>query len=449
MYVLAGSLHDHSTDSDGNASAARIAGWESAHHTELGIDFGSLTDHSDYFPIAYQALQDGNVWMHQQRISTRYSTGAFAFLRGFEYTSDQENHLSVIGTAAFLKGIPRNETSMAPFYEWLAEQPDGPRDGIAQFNHPSAKGALQWDNLSFDAHAARNMATIEIYGDRGFSTHNLAHSDAGWYWLALARGWTLAPVMNWDTHDWHEKLRQTEPGSECGAEELPYLPCQRTLVIADADTPEAIVAALRARRAGATEHPSLWATLRGPRGEWQGSTVGGMRPGSVLELTVDAGSSIWPLTSVEIVSDNGVDPHPFYDGDNYTCDAERLTACRDTAERGGQNASSFELQHRRFLETNGYAVRKRQIDTPPPHTTIAVVELGGTRVTQHLRITIPRERSLRPDGRHFFYAIVHAGTIRAWTAPIFTLDQLRFADARGSGMEQTPEPVVAAATPRP
>ena len=289
----------------------------------MGIDFAGLSEHSDFLPFAYQAPQDGNAWQHQASLEDRYARGGFAFIRSFEYTSDQENHLGVIGSSEFISGIHENDTSMKPFYQWLSQS-----DGLGQFNHPSSKGALQWDNLVLDDGAAANMATIEIPGDQEFSRIHLAHSDGGWYWLALSRGWTLGPVMDWDTHFWSDRMAAPHPGVACGKNPT-FLPCQRTLVLAESSTPKAILAAIRARRTSATEHPSLWATLRGPGGVWQGSPVRAA-PGQSIALTIDAGSTIWPLTGVEIVSDNGVDPAQHYFGDNLHCGRD-LELCDEEA----------------------------------------------------------------------------------------------------------------------
>jgi hypothetical protein len=402
LLVLSGSLHDHSTDSDGDESSAAIAAFEFNHRYELGLDFGALSDHADFWPFAYRSPFGGSAWKRQAKLSKRYSHDGFSFLRGFEYTSDQENHVTVIGSATYLGGRHGSDLAMYPLYHWLAG-----RDALAQFNHPGTKGALQWDNLAFDSAVAANFATIEIPGDEGFNNKDLAHSDAGWYWLALTRGWTVGPVMDWDMHHWRKVFRQADIGERCG--EAHTLPCQRTLILADADTPEAILRALRARRTSATEHPSLWATLRGPGGVWQGSTVANAGAGRTLALTVEAGSSILSLDRVEIVCDNGIDPHAYYDGDNPV-----------KASREGMLAESYHEQHRRFVRSGGYAVRKAEIDGPPAAATIASVPLSGNHIVQTILVTIPDAPSQRPDRKHFFYAVVRAGIARAWTAPIFT-----------------------------
>jgi hypothetical protein len=413
MLVLAGSFHDHSRDSDGNATSEDVVSWEHAHRRELGIDFAGLSDHADFLPFSYQSPQYGNVWDHQARLEKQYGDGDFAFVRAFEYTSDQENHLGVIGSRGFIAGIHERTVTMGPFYKWLARG-----DGLGEFNHPSSKGALQWDDMLLDARAAPYMAAIEIYGDQGSDPENLEHSDAGWYWLALVRGWTVGPVMNWDTHEWEEKFAEARPGSDCGR--FPYfLPCQRTLVIATSDTRAALLEALRARRTTATEDPGLWATLRGPNGEWQGSLLWDVRPGSRLTLTLDAGSSRWPLSSVDIVSDNGIDPDSYFDGDNLHC-GDEAKGCRAEALKFGQVRHSYLIEHDRYLESHGRTLRKRQVDGPPATATIASFPLHGPRTTATLSIVVPNAPSTRPDGRHFFYAIVHAGPGRAWTSPIFT-----------------------------
>ncbi len=98
----------------------------------------------------------------------------------------------VIGSQDYLSGTRARDLTLVALFGWLATR----NAALAQFNHPSSKGALQWDNLAFVRAAAANVAAIEIHGDQGSASENLTHSDAGWYWLALARGWTVGPVMN-------------------------------------------------------------------------------------------------------------------------------------------------------------------------------------------------------------------------------------------------------------
>ena len=441
--VLAGSLHDHSYDSDGHARGEDIAAWESAHGYELGVDFGSLTEHSDFFPLGGNSIaidQNTNqttdaVWPHQAQLDATYSNARYTLMRGFEYTSDQENHLNVIGSSNWASPIAGHwgDITMSVFYKWLTTTPVvdpsglgegyGAADGVGQFNHPDSKGALNFDDYAFNAAAAPFMSTIEIFGDQGYPG-GLARSDGGWYWFALSQGWSVGPVMDWDNHYWNDKIAQLRPGAMCG--QGPFLPCERTLVFATANNRDAIMAALRARRTGATQFPGLWASLRTKDGTWMGSTASTVRNSRLLVM-LDAGSDVNTLRSVEIVSDNGVSPYPYYYGDNLACNATPIAYGGNLnpnclPEELGEStlAESFTLQHEKYVATNGHATRKAIIDTPPPGATLLSIPLSGHRTTIAIRVPIPKKPSLRPDGKHFFYAIVHAADgSRAWTAPIF------------------------------
>ncbi len=195
-----------------------------------------------------------------------------------------------------------------------------------------------------------------------------------------------------------------------------YLPGQRSLVLATSSLRSHLHEALTARRTTATEIPDLWASLRGPGGVWQGGLIEG-EPGQTLTLEVDAGSSTEPLYGVEIVGDNGLTGHDHYFGDNA-----------DWSSPHNQLTPSYVEQHRRFV-VNGDATRKRlkggqRHDGPPAGTVMASAPLSGSRDRATVQVTVPTSPSPRPDGRHFFYAIVYAGRTdfpaRAWTGPLLT-----------------------------
>jgi hypothetical protein len=440
LKVLAGGLHNHTTDSDGDTPSPVVAAWLKAHHDELGIDFDTLTDHSDFFPVSL-TNHNSTPWKRQAGLTKTTTGDGFTLLRGFEFTNDQENHLNVIGSQNWTSRFATGDASltMLPFYAWLTTPPIvdptgqglgfGGGDGIGQFNHPGDKGALNWDDYAFDAKAARQMATIEVRGEQSKSAHDLTHADAGWYWFALTKGWTVSPTMDWDWHDWAAdgNLANPSPGGDCGV--ATFLPCQRTLVLADDNSPASILSAVRAHRTTATELPDLWATLRGPKGAWQGETVAAA-PGSTVTLTVDAGSTTQSLQSVDIVSDAGIDPHAYYDGDNAPCGVD---SCDPANFRADNLTPSYVAQHLKYVATNGHSTRKGKIDSAPPGAVVATVALSGHRDTKQITVQVPSAPSLRPDGKHFFYAVVHADapptpdaaqypdvTARAWTGPILT-----------------------------
>ncbi len=423
--VLAGSFHDHSTDSDGDAAPTEIASWLKARHNEMGLDFLTLTDHSDTEPIAEKSA---NLlpWKKQAGLVQRTTGNGFSLMRGFEFTNDQQDHLNVIGSQNWVSRFTLGDATlnMLPFYTWLTTQPVvdptgnglgfGGADGYGQFNHPGDKGALNWDDYAYNAAAAQRMATIEIRGEQSKTAYDLMHSDGGWYWFALAKGWTVSPTMDFDWHDWHKDgaIEAGKPGKDCGVRG--YLPCQRSLILAKDNSPAEIMKALGQRRTSASELPDLWATLRGPNDTWQGGTVAA-KPGQTLTLTVDAGSDSQPLQSVDIVGDAGLDPVPFFEGDNAELIHSQLTP-------------SFVVQRIKYLLFGGHATQKHKVDSPPKPAVIASVPLDGKRATKQITVRVPNTPSARPDGKHFFYAIAHAQssvggkgvTARAWTGPVLT-----------------------------
>jgi hypothetical protein len=358
---------------------------------------------------------------------TQYRSEEFSLLRGFEWTNDQQNHLNVLLSENWTSRAVTGDGSlrMDPFWTWLSTDPVhdpsgtglgfGGSDGIGIFNHPGDKGALNWDDYGLHAAAAKRMALIEIHGSYG--RNGRLDSDAGWYWFALSRGWHVSPVMNWDWHDWALDgiLANPKPGS--GYDEgKTFLPGQRSLVFSTSSLPGAMAEALAARRTSATEIPDLWASLRGPDGVWQGGRIEG-NPGEKLHLRVDAGSPTEPLYGVQIIGDNGLDGHDHYYGDNPDWNANH-----------NQLTPSYVEQHRRYV-VNGDATRKRlgggsRHDGPPAGTVVASAAMSGARDTVTVTVTVPTKPSPRPDGRHFFYAIVYAGQqafpARAWTGPLLT-----------------------------
>ena len=452
-YVLAGSLHDHSFDSDGHATAEDISAWEYAHRYELGLDFADFTEHSDTFPFGANSTatltgscscltvnnsQTANlVWPHQAQVDSLYTggVGGFTLMRGFEFTDDQENHLNVIGSQNWVQPGVINEgvPSMLPFYTWISTPPTidtagtgigyGGADGVGQFNHPDSKGALNWDDYAFNATAAPFMKTIEIFGNQAYPG-GLNQSDGGWYWFALSQGWTLSPTEDWDNHYWEDKIATPTPGSNCGSGS--YLPCERTLVFATTNSQAGIMDALRNHRTAATQFPGLWASVKTQSGTFMGSTIVA-QAGQTIPVVIHAGSDINALTSFDIVSDNGVNPFPYYYGDNVACNATPIPYGGNLnpnclPEELGETslAPSYILQHEKYVSTGGHATKKQIIDTPPANTTLASYRLSGHSASITVDVTVPTAASLRPDGEHFFYVVAHAADgSRVWTAPIF------------------------------
>jgi hypothetical protein len=403
LRVLAGSLHDHSTDSDGDAPSETVVAYVRAHARELGLDFLSMTEHSDLFP---GAPAGADPWSRSLDVCTQHSGDGFTFLRGFEWTNDQQNHLNVIGSLGWIR---RDESfTMAPFWKWIAAAPGplvspvapslGGADGVGQFNHPASKGPLNWDDYTYDAGAAARMATIEI-----------RERSLGWYWFALLRGWTVGPVMNADFHPWAASGLLSNPTPGRGTDGSGFYPGHRSLVVARDSSRAALMEGLTARRTAASERPDLWATLRTHDGAWMGSVVEPDKQGRV-RLVVDAGTADSSIASVELVQDLPLDAtvaaHYFREN---PLDPTKLD----------QHRAAYLEQERRYVMSGGKATFKGSLDTPPPGATLTPVPWETGDRTTTLQWRLPTTASPRPDGAHWVFAVVRrADGAKAVTAPL-------------------------------
>lgn len=412
LLALGGSLHDHSTDSDGDAASAEIAKYLFDHHDEMGLDFLAFTEHSDFFPAARAGADP---WGRSRAVTKQYSGSGFTMLRGFEHTNDQENHLNVIESGNWL--AHHDELTMKVFYDWLATQPTsdgagtgtvyGGADGIGQFNHPSSKGPLNWDDYALDPRVQQQMATIEV-----------REGAFGWYWFALSKGWTLGPVMNADYHNWAANgvLANPQPGDRSAGTRTRYDDL-RSIVFASGNSRTALLEGLRARRTTASEQPDLWAALRGPGGAWQGSTVVA-EPGERLKLVVDAGSQTSALRDVRIVVDGTQEDFAAFYRANDPCVPDPTS--NDPKIGCNQHTVGYAEQQRRFEASGGKATYKGDMDAAPAARTSTPVPLSGLRQTVTVSMKVPTTASTRPDGKHFFYALVtRADGSRAVTSPLF------------------------------
>ena len=409
--ALAGSLHDHSTDSDGDSSSEAISTWVTARREELGIDYAILSDHSDFFPLspfrtaAMPAADPTSSWVRQVALDAQSTCDDLTYLRAFEWTNDQENHLNVLFSQNWTSRAVTGDA--APFWTWFDTAPItdptgnglgfGGGDGLGQFNHPGDKGALNWDDYAPDTVALQRMCTIEVHGDQGKGGRGT--SDAGWYWFALAQGWLLGPVMNWDYHTWTGSgvLQASTPGSDYGVGG--HLPGQRSVVFAGRNTTAGMREALAARRTCASEVPDGWAALTGPGGVRMGGTVAAAADGTVA-VTVEAASPTEQLTRVEIVGDGGVSPFPYYYGDNYVDGAPQLPVGGVDVPPGQADSNlgpGYVQQHNRYLASGGHATRKARIDAPPPGTTLASAPMSGGRDLVEITVPLPTAPSPRPD----------------------------------------------------
>ena len=206
-------LHNHSLASDGSGDPALAFASMRSH----GLDIAALTDHATTSKFAKPPCGD-NMECHSllgideaswQRAGAladaAQEDGAFAAIRGFEWSSPTLGHVNVwfsttwvdplhtAGTSSGegvgqhlqqgfefippapvggpLDGVirmsPTNGTTMRPFYEWLNADPSTPAigggaDAIAGFNHPGREPG-RFGYFAYDARMRDRIVSMEMF----------------------------------------------------------------------------------------------------------------------------------------------------------------------------------------------------------------------------------------------------------------------------------------------
>ncbi len=192
-YVYYGSLHDHSSVSDGEGSAtdAYSAARDAAHY-----DFFALTDHGE--------LLSNNEWNTVKQIANYFNEdGVFVALWGFEWSSPLYGHAVVIGSGSYCSAILGGVGSFTEFVQWV-----NARDCLAFFAHPGYTDANGTEFDHFHGVPSYKFVGMELWNGRdGFSTYydnnGYFSGDDGlsYYDEALIRGWRIGAMGNEDNHN--------------------------------------------------------------------------------------------------------------------------------------------------------------------------------------------------------------------------------------------------------
>lgn len=295
-------LHNHTLLSDGDGDPADAYGSLRA----AGLDVAALTDHAvlahgalgDSDPCAvlpggaaYSGCTsvrglDGEAWRRTAAYADAADTpGAFAAIRGFEWTEPYLGHVNVWLSAHYTDVVALGD--MAPLFAWLTRDPTnalgGGADGLAGFNHPGRERGCFEEFRYFPA-AHDRVVSLEIFNRREDYLFE-GHADGRQSPLVqcLAAGWRpgLSGVSDEHGADWGFVEGKGRTGlwmqelSRCG-----------------------VMEALRARRFFATRESGLRldATLDGTR---MGGAVR-MATGSVaVAVDVDRGPA-WHGMPVEV-----------------------------------------------------------------------------------------------------------------------------------------------------
>lgn len=231
-----GLLHAHTEISDGVGTVeeafAHAAGVE-------GLDFFAVTDHSDSFDNADAGSIDADgaaisrEWAAGKAAAAAVTGPAFVGIFGYEMTWPEAlktGHINTFCTPGWQTRDQKGFESPEGYYAALGTVPQA----VSMFNHPShAYGNFSYFT-GYSPEADRVMHLLEVGSEGGMVAYDL-------YTQALDQGWHLAPANNQNNHNggWGD------------------LTAQRTVVLAQERTEEAIFDAIRHYRVYATEDNDL------------------------------------------------------------------------------------------------------------------------------------------------------------------------------------------------
>ena len=237
LHAYEGSLHEHSSYSDGDIHTTpgdyfrliRDQGYAytgSSEHSDtldagvfisLGSDCFSTPDGllTCLTPSVDELAKWNSVASQVAEVSDGHS---FLGIRGFEWTSDRFGHINVY----FSKNFSNAKTdggyllTMETFWSWFTRDPGMPglggsltapvpfgggNDGLAHFNHPNDKclsdsdAGCDWNGYALIPDAVERMFGMEVYNDGNGDDRYLPY-----YMTALDKGWRLAPIGSEDEH---------------------------------------------------------------------------------------------------------------------------------------------------------------------------------------------------------------------------------------------------------
>ena len=233
-----GSLHSHSSISDGTATVEEL--FYAASQAE-NMEFFAVTDHSNAFDNAQSGSlsADGTAisaqWAAGKSAAEKATTGTFVGIYGYEMAWPSAmglGHISTFATAGFQSwqqsGFNTYDTGLQNYYQTLTTVPES----ISQWNHPGTFYGNFRDFGFYSPDYDKQITLMEVASGGELET---AYAS---YIRALDLGWHLAPTNNQNTHS-------TAIGRG------------RTVVYAESLTEADIYEALRNYRCYATEDSDL------------------------------------------------------------------------------------------------------------------------------------------------------------------------------------------------
>jgi hypothetical protein len=282
--LLWGDLHGHSNWSDGTGLPDDYFVYA---RDVAALDVVALTDHDhwgipflDRSPERWEAIRAATDRFHEP--------GRFVTVLGYEWTSWIHGHRHVL----YFDGVGEVLSSIDPRYDAPDELWDALRGRpVLTFAHHSAGGPVATDwSFAPDPELEPVTEIVSVHGSSEAPDSPIPIYDpvaGNWVRDALDRGYRLGFVGSGDSHDGHPGLPQLAAPSGGGL----------AAIWAEARTREAVLEALRARRAYATNGPRIWLQV-GLEGQRMGATVSAR----ALEEAVRARGAEGPELAVRVAA---------------------------------------------------------------------------------------------------------------------------------------------------
>ncbi|NLD45857.1 MAG: CehA/McbA family metallohydrolase [Clostridiaceae bacterium] len=200
--VYFGTLHNHSTVSDGKGTPAEAY----AYARDVGfLDFFALSDHSD----AISAEE----WAETKNIADSFNQdGVFTTFRGFEWSSGTHGHVTIINTDDYCGTVDSSTNTFPEISSWIAS-----RDCAAFLNHPGRENGEGKEFSHLTTTPNNNFVGMELWNKRdNFSVYYYNDGyytddgNMGYFDEALLRKWRIGAGggddnhnANWGTHNNH------------------------------------------------------------------------------------------------------------------------------------------------------------------------------------------------------------------------------------------------------
>ncbi|MCA1834578.1 MAG: CehA/McbA family metallohydrolase [Actinomycetota bacterium] len=225
LNVYFAGMHNHTGYSDGVPGTTPASAYAKARQN--GLDIMTTTEHSEGFdvPMTFsEQCLDPNIarcaladrensvrkWDANEEQAVAATGPGFVAARGFEWTSDVEDHINVYLSSKYTNAkIDGGYATMSTFWKWVLDN----KDALVTFNHPGDKTNQNtqglkiapgpFDDFRYVPDADRRVVGIEVFN--GGKTKDYTGSDGvNWIARALDKGWHVGLVGAQDTHtdDW-------------------------------------------------------------------------------------------------------------------------------------------------------------------------------------------------------------------------------------------------------